>query len=219
MKIPTLPMEDLALRMTEERCAKLDAVLSRRTRHFTLVLEDLYDPHNISAIIRTCEVFGIQNVHIIEELNSYRINRDILKGALKWMTIRRYKQRATCMRLLREQGFRIAVASTNTTTTLSELDLTVPIAFYLGTELAGNHPDTLAQADVEFILPQYGITESLNVSVAAGVLLARVDEWMSRSGGRALWTLKEGEREALRREWFERQVFGIDARPSVVEID
>jgi len=218
MKIPQLPLEELELRMTPERLEKLQRVSLERLRHFTVVLEDLYDPHNISAVIRTCEVFGVQDVHVIEEINPYRINRSILKGAFKWLNIYRYKKRARCMKELRSAGYQIAVASTNTTKQFSDLDLTRPTAFYMGAEMAGNHPDTLAQADIHFILPQYGITESLNVSVAAGVLLTRLDEWMARNGGRTRWTLSPEELTALRREWYERQIFGLEARPTVVEI-
>lgn len=214
---PNLSVEELAAKMTPERLEKLRRALADRTRHFTMVLEDLYDPHNISAVIRTCEVFGIQDVHVIEAINSYRINKSILKGSFKWLDVRRYRNRGLCMKRLREKGYRIAVASTNTDRSFHDLDLTVPTAFYLGTELAGNNPETLAKADVEFILPQYGLTESMNVSVAAGVLLARIDEWMRRNGGREKWALKGAERDRVERDWFERQVFGIEAN-SPVEI-
>ena len=82
-----LSVEELSKRMTPERLEKLERALSLRTRHFTMVLEDLYDPHNISAVVRTCEVFGVQDVHVIEEINSYRINKSILKGSFKWLDI------------------------------------------------------------------------------------------------------------------------------------
>lgn len=218
MHYPHLSFDELESKMTAARLQKLDAALAQRTRHFSLVLEDLYDPHNISAIIRSSEVFGLQDVHIIEEVNPYRINRSILKGAFKWMSIFRYKQRGHCLKKLREQGYQIAVASTNTSRPFSEINLSRPTAFYMGAELAGNHPDTLAAADVHFMLPQYGITESLNVSVAAGVLLTRLDEWMEREGGRSRWALSPEQHSELRREWFERQVFGIEARPPLEDV-
>ena len=210
-----LSVEELSKRMTPERLEKLERALSLRTRHFTMVLEDLYDPHNISAVVRTCEVFGVQDVHVIEEINSYRINKSILKGSFKWLDIFRYRSRALCMERLRAKGYRIAVASTNTTRSFHDLDLTVPTAFYLGAELAGNNPETLAKADVEFILPQYGLTESMNVSVAGGVLLARIDEWMRANGGREKWALSGEDRERVRRDWFERQVFGTEENSPV----
>lgn len=131
-----------------------------------MVLEDLFDPHNISAVIRTAEVFGLEDVHVIEEVNPYKVNKSILKGSIKWMNIYLHKKRMACMEHLRKKGYRIAVASTNTNNSVLDLDLSQPTAFYLGSEFTGNHPDTLAAADCEFKLPQYGITESMNVSVA-----------------------------------------------------
>ncbi|HSQ42658.1 MAG TPA: RNA methyltransferase [Fibrobacteraceae bacterium] len=205
---PTDPL-DASPRLTEHRKEWMERVLSNRTRHFTLVLEDLFDPHNISAVIRTAEVFGLQDVHIIEEINPYRINKSILKGSFKWMSIYLYKQRQRCYADLKTKGYQIAVASTNTTNTIHSLDLSIPTAFYLGTEFKGNHPDTLAQADVEFILPQYGVTESMNVSVAGGVLMAYLDFWMQKVG-RDTVTLSTEERDVLRAEWYHRQVHGTE---------
>lgn len=171
-----------------------------RTKHFCLVLEDFFDPHNISAVIRTSEVFGLQNVHIIEEDNTYKANKAILKGSLKWLNIFTYGKRAMALSELKKQGYKIAVASTHASKTLPELDLSKPTAFYLGAEFRGNHPDTLEQADEHFILPQYGMTESLNVSVAAGVLLTHLDIYM-QNHGREKFSLSKEEQEALILEW------------------
>jgi tRNA (guanosine-2'-O-)-methyltransferase len=209
--------EDLATRMTEERLAKLERVLSQRTRHFAMVLEDLTDPHNISAIIRTSEVYGLQDVHIIEELHPWRINKSVLKGSFKWLDLYRWKRRQTCYENLRARGYQIAVASTNTSTMIHEVNLSRPTAFYMGSEFEGNHPDTLAHADVAFMLPQYGITESMNVSVAAGVLMTYMDGWMRAHGGRDAFALQGEEQSKLRRDWFLRQVFGIDANSPLHE--
>lgn len=196
--------------LTEHRKELLGKALQQRTRHFAMVLEDLYDPHNISAVIRTSEVFGLQDVHIIEEANSYRINKSVLKGSFKWLNLYRYKSRQLAMQRLRAQGYRIAVASTNHSVPIQELDLSIPTAFYLGAELQGNHPDTLAAADVAFILPQYGITESMNVSVAAGVLMSYLNQYFLQHG-RENFTLSEDEKQRLLFDWYERSRFGIEA--------
>lgn len=211
-------IEEFGEKLTERRRTILNDILQKRTRHFTMVLEDLYDPHNISAVIRTSEVFGLQDVHIIEELNAYRINKSVLKGSFKWMQLYKYKKRQTCMDSLRAQGYKIAVASTNTTNTILDLDLSQPTAFYLGTEFKGNHPDTLEQADEHFILPQYGITESLNVSVAAGVLMTYLDQWMQKKGRENIGLSPE-EKEKLLFDWYQRTIFGIEINSplSVVE--
>jgi tRNA (guanosine-2'-O-)-methyltransferase len=204
-------------KLTEHRQETLKAVLNNRTRHFCMVLEDLFDPHNISAIIRTSEVFGMQDIHIIEEDNPYRIKKAVLKGSFKWLSLYRYKKRARCMEELRKRGYRIAVASTNTTKSILDLDLSKPTAFYMGAEFRGNHPDTLEQADDHFILPQYGITESMNVSVAGGVLMAHLDFWM-RQQGRETIALSGEEKDRLLLDWYERSVFGIEKNSPLTEI-
>jgi tRNA (guanosine-2'-O-)-methyltransferase len=178
-----------------------------RTKHFCLVLEDFYDPHNISAVIRTSEVFGLQNIYIIEEDNDYKVNKAILKGSLKWLNAFIYNKRATALGELKKQGYKIAVASIHASKPLPELDLSRPTAFYLGAEFRGNHPDTLEQADEHFILPQYGMTESLNVSVAAGVLLTHLDLYM-QTQGREKFSFSKEEQEALILEWRNRHLFG-----------
>jgi len=193
--------------LTERRQMLFERAAALRTKHFCLVLEDFFDPHNISAVIRTSEVFGLQNVHIIEEDNVYRVNKAILKGSLKWINAFVYGKRATALSELKKQGYKIAVASIHASKPLSELDLSKPTAFYLGAESKGNHPDTLEQADELFILPQYGLTESLNVSVAAGVLLAYLDMYM-QSQGRERFSLSKSEQEALILEWRNRHLFG-----------
>lgn len=212
-------MEELLASVTDRRRELLQNVANKRTRHFCMVLEDLFDPHNISAVIRTAEVFGLQDVHVIEEVNPYKINKSILKGSFKWMNIYLYKHRMKCMETLRAKGYKIAVASTNTTNSVLDLDLSQPTAFYLGSEFHGNHPDTLAAADYEFKLPQYGITESMNVSVAGGSLMTYLDVYMQREG-REKFALPEAEREALYRTFLERHVNGMeDENSPVVRID
>ena len=209
-------LESLLERVTDRRKELLSQVVSQRTRHFCMVLEDLFDPHNISAVIRTAEVFGLQDVHIIEEDNAYSVNKSILKGSYKWMSLYLYKKRMLCMEKLRAKGYKIAVASTNTTNSVLDLDLSQPTAFYLGSEFHGNHPDTLAHADYE--LPQYGITESMNVSVAGGVLMTYLDVYMQKEG-REKFLLQPAERDALLRDWLDRHVNGIENNSPITHVD
>ena len=211
-------IEELLPRITEHRRDLLFKVVQNRTRHFCMVLEDLFDPHNISAVIRTAEVFGLDDVHVIEEVNPYRINKSILKGSIKWMDIYLHKKRKACLEHLRKKGYRIAVASTNTENSVLDLDLSRPTAFYLGSEFTGNHPDTLAAADAEFKLPQYGITESMNVSVAGGVLMCYLDHFM-RQKGRETYTLPPEERDELLLDWLKRHLNDESASSSVKRID
>jgi len=193
--------------LTEHRQQLFERVAALRTRHFCLVLEDFFDPHNISAVIRTSEVYGLQDVHIIEEDNAYKVNKAILKGSLKWLDVFLYKKREVCIEGLKNKGYAIAVANTHASKTILDLDLSKPTAFYMGAELRGNHPDTIKYADCNFVLPQYGFTESLNVSVAAGILLTYLDIYM-RLRGRKNFSLPMEEQEALMMEWRNRHLFG-----------
>lgn len=209
---------EMETKMTERRVGLLRGILAQRSRHFAMVLEDFYDPHNISAVVRTSEVFGFQDVHVIEEVNPYQVNKSVMKGSVKWMSLFRYQQRQKCMDHLKSQGYRIAVASTNTDQTLDMIDLSTPTAFYLGTEGAGNHPETLAQADIEFKLPQYGITESMNVSVAAGVLMTNLELFLRREG-REKYTLQGDESSQLLHKWYSRHLEGFEEHPVITDIN
>ena len=206
-------------KLTDHRRELLKSVVDNRIRHFTLVLEDLKDPHNISAVIRTSEVFGFQDVHVISEVNPWRVGRSVLKGSYKWLDIYSYSRRARCLQGLKEKGYQIAVASTAPTSQpLDAIDFSRPTAFYLGSEVMGNHPDTLAAADIRFRIPQYGLTESMNVSVCAGVLVANLDRWL-RDQGREKYRLGDAERDALLAAFYERSAVGIDRNSPIHLID
>ena len=207
-------LQRYGVKLTEARRALLRRVVDARTRQFTMVLEDLKDPHNISAVIRTSEVFGLQDVHVINEVNPYRVTKSVLKGSYKWLDIHCHARRMGCFDMLKQKGYRIAVASTNHSQSLFDLDLSIPTAFYLGSEVMGNHPDTLARADVNFIIPQHGLTESLNVSVCAGVILATIDRFL-RDQGRARFGLSPEDRAALLATFYERSATGIDRNSPV----
>ena len=211
-------IEEFETKLTDRRIGLLKDLASKRSRHFAMVLEDLYDPHNISAVIRTSEVFGFQDVHIIEEENPFRIAKSILKGSFKWMNLFRYKKRQTAMDHLKSKGYQIAVASTNTDKTIDQLDLSKPTAFYLGAEKRGNHPETLEQADVHFILPQYGLTESMNVSVAAGVLMTHLEIKM-RQDGREKYCLNEDEQQEILLEWYDRHRNGVENNHPLQDVE
>lgn len=212
-------IEKYGHKLTEHRRELLKGVVDQRIRHFTFVLEDLKDPHNISAVIRTSEVFGFQDVHVISEVNPYRVGRSVLKGSYKWLDIYSYSKRARCLEGLRSKGYQIAVASTAAESRpLDEIDFSRPTAFYLGSEVMGNHPDTLAAADVRFRIPQYGLTESMNVSVCAGVLAANLDAWL-KAQGRSKYRLPPAEHEALLADFYERSAVGIDRNSPIHMID
>jgi tRNA (guanosine-2'-O-)-methyltransferase len=205
-------------RLSEGRRQLLKQIVSQRLRHFTLVLEDLKDPHNISAVIRTCEVFGLQDVHVINEVNPYRVGKSVLKGSYKWLDIHCYARRLRCLEEMRARGYRIAVASTAATEYLDEMDLSQPTAFYLGSEAMGNHPETLAHADIHFKIRQYGLTESMNVSVCGGVLMATLERWL-KDHGREKFALSPLDQDRLLADFYERSSMGIEQNSPLHLID
>ncbi len=211
-------LERFGQKLLPGRRELLASIAAQRLRHFTLVLEDLKDPHNISAVIRTSEVFGLQDVYVINEVNPYRVGPSVLKGSYKWLDIRCYARRRRCLDDLRGKGYRIAVASTSATEYLDEMDLSQPTAFYLGSEAMGNHPETLEKADVRFKIRQYGLTESMNVSVCAGVLMASLDRWV-RDRGREKFALSPSDQAALLADFYERSVMGIGQNSPLHLID
>jgi tRNA (guanosine-2'-O-)-methyltransferase len=175
-------------------------VVSARTRKYTFVLEDFHDPHNISAVLRTCECFGLQEVHVIEELRPFRVSDAIVKGADQWLDIVRWTSRQQCLEHLRSRGFRIAVASSRAEKSFHASPLEPPLAIYLGTEFAGNSEHIYNHADLVFKLPQHGFTESLNVSVCAGMMIAHLDRHMDQEG-RENFVLTPKEQEQLLDSW------------------
>jgi tRNA (guanosine-2'-O-)-methyltransferase len=181
---------------------RMRQVASRRTRKYTFVLEDFHDPHNISAVLRTCECFGIQEVHVIEELRPFRVSAPIVKGADQWLDIVRWQSRQECLEHLRGRGFRIAVASSKGEKSFHDCVLDPPLAIYLGTEFAGNSEHIYQRADLVFRLPQHGFTESLNVSVCAGMMVAHLDRHMDQAG-RENFVLTPAELDQLLGRWSE----------------
>ncbi len=211
-------IEKYAYKLTDARRHRLETVINQRTRHYTMVLEDLKDAHNISAVIRTSEVFGLQDIHIIEELNPYNISKAILRGSIKWLNVYRYAKRNTCMTRLKSKGYQIAVASSRTETGLNAIDFSKPTAFYLGSESLGNHPDTLKAADIHFKIPQFGLTESMNVSVCAGVLMSALTQYMNTKG-RKSFCLSPAEQLKLKADFFERSAVDLERNSPITRIE
>ncbi len=187
---------------TEERLDKMRAVLAARTRHYTFVLEDFNDPHNISAVMRSCECFGLQDVHVIEEVRKFRASKSILRGSGKWLTLHRWETRDACLEYLRKEGYRIAVASSKGEKSFHQCDMAPKTAIYMGTEFFGPSKHILQHSDLVFRIPQHGFTESLNVSVCAGMLIFHLDRYMEENG-RANFAMSPAEQQEVMDAWIE----------------
>ena len=178
--------------LTERRRMLFDKVLSQRTRHITVAVEDVYQLHNTSAVIRSCDVFGIQNAHIIEDRFGQRLDKNIAMGAQKWVDIERYTTVESCIGNLRCNGYKIiATTPNNNSTLLEDFKLEDKVALFFGTEKEGLSPEVLEQADGYLKIPMCGFSESLNISVSAAIIFYNLTLQLKRS--KLPWRLTEGE--------------------------
>ena len=181
-----------------------EKVIRYRTRYITVVLEDLYQSHNASAVLRTCDCFGIQDVHIIESNNKFEINPDVALGSTKWLNLFKYNNDEAntlhAYRRLKTQGYRI-VATTpyKNDCNLEELNLDSKIALVFGTELNGLSEEAIKYADEFVKIPMYGFTESFNISVSAAIILHYLTEKLRASD--QSWKLNEEEIIDVKLNW------------------
>jgi len=192
--------------LTEARRQRFEEVLAHRTHWVTVVTEDLFDPHNISAVLRSCDCFGIQSAHIIEENNPYRTSPGVSKGAWKWLDLHRHTSTTHALRKLKDRGYAICCTTPHTDdTTPEELPIDRPVALVFGSEGPGISEAAKAEADYFVRIPMYGFTESFNISVAAALTLQTVTSRV-RSMENGNWRISAAERVRLLGDWAERTI-------------
>lgn len=208
-------IEHLAQFVSENRKAFIERVLAVRTRHLTVVLEDVFHPQNASAVVRTCECMGLQDIHIVEQISKYEINPRVLRGANKWMTLHRYDDRTInntqrCYEQLRERGYTILAADPSPQgVSIHDIDVNdKKIALVFGNELRGVSDYGLSAADRCVHIPMYGFTESLNLSVSVAICVNSLITRLHQYGNN--FFLSEEEKNDLRLSWFRRIVRGAD---------
>ena len=199
--------------LTEKRKTTFKKVLDNRTRHFTLVLEDIYQPHNSSAVYRTCDIFGIQDLHIIENRYINRVSKYVAKGSQKWITSHRYKNDGNntkvCLDNLKVKGYQIIATTPHTDSCLLQnFDINKKTAFVFGSEAEGVSNIVKDNADGFLKIPMVGFTESLNISVAAAIILQHVTSKLRSSN--LIWTLNHSEKEILYFEWIKKTIKNVD---------
>jgi tRNA (guanosine-2'-O-)-methyltransferase len=197
--------------LTQERKDKFQAVARQRTRHICIVLEDIFQPHNASAVLRSCDCFGVQDVHIIENRNRFDVNPDVAVGASKWLSMHKYFQNedntTSCLQTLKDKGYLLVATSPHTRDySLETLPLNQPLALMFGTELKGLSAKALAQADMQMYIPMAGFTESFNISVSVALSLYALTNRLKQSGMQ--WELTSGEMEAVLLDWARKSVRG-----------
>ncbi|PLX42160.1 MAG: RNA methyltransferase [Deltaproteobacteria bacterium] len=187
--------------MTPRRMERLIAVLEGRLKTLRLVVENLHDPHNMSAVVRSCEAFGVQHLHVVDSKGEFKLSRGIRKGSHKWLDIHYYDSFAPCAEELREAGFDLyAALLTDDAVALEEVPSTRPVALVLGNEHAGVSEEAQRLCDGAYTIPMYGFVQSFNISVAAAISLYSLGTRMrSELGEGALLTPSEGS--ALLERW------------------
>jgi tRNA (guanosine-2'-O-)-methyltransferase len=204
---PDVVCAALAPLLVDGRRERIDAVVEARLGGLTLVIENLHDPHNGAAVLRSAEAFGLGEVHVVEGVEPFRFSSEVTQGCEKWIDVRRHASFAAAELDLRASGFALYAAVPGADSTIADLDFSRPAALLIGNERAGLTPEALAAADQRFAVPLVGMTRSLNLSVAAALVLAPAAERRRQCLGRA-GDLDEAARLALRARFYAASVRG-----------
>jgi tRNA (guanosine-2'-O-)-methyltransferase len=198
-------LEYLETYLTPSRKILFDRIIAFRTKHFTLAAQDTFQDHNASALVRNCDCFGIQYLHVIEEFNAYRLAKGMAQGAEKWVNLQYYSEHEnntqTCIDALRAKGYAIVATTPHTNDFLiNDFDIHRKSAFFFGTEKKGLSPHILDEADMRVKIPMFGFTESFNISVSVALLLQSLTSRLHKST-EIDWRLTEEEAIDIRIDW------------------
>ena len=205
--------------ITDERKALFEELIQKRTKYLTVVLENIYQPLNASAVLRSCDCFGIQDVHVIENYNEFKADKEVAMGAFNWLTVNRYEKKENntldCIQSLKNRGYRIVATSPhNSQTDLINFDLSKgKTALFFGTELEGLSNLVLENADEYLHIPMYGFTESFNLSVSVAICLYEIRMKMEKENIK--WHMTKDEKNQVLLDWLR---CSID-RSEIVEDD
>jgi tRNA (guanosine-2'-O-)-methyltransferase len=196
--------------VTKKRLETFNHVIDNRTKYITVVLEDIFQSHNASAVLRTCDCFGIQDIHVIENRNIFNPNPEISLGSSKWLNIISSKNTIKAINDLKEKDYRIvATVPQKEATLLSDFDLNKgKTALLFGTELTGLTQEAITMADEFIKIPMYGFTESFNISVSVSIILSNLVERLKTSN--INWTLNQNEKNMILLEWLKESIQSSD---------
>ena len=204
-------IEHLKGYLTPNRLALFNTVLKQRTHYITVVLEDIFQPQNASAVLRTCDCFGIHDVHIIENRNNFEVDREVAMGASKWLSLKKYNQleqnTLETIRGLKAENYRIVATTPHINDQeLQDFDLTKgKTALVFGSELPGVSEIIKNEADEFLKIPMYGFTESFNISVSAAIILHHLTLKMKQDPS-IKWQLNDEEKDEIMLEWMRRSI-------------
>lgn len=196
--------------VTEKKRSSMKRVLAGRTQAVTVVLEDIFQPHNTSAVIRSCECFGVQDVHVIENHNPYTVNRDVVMGAIKWIDLHRYNRSdghntERCLSELMAKGYSIVATTPGKgATPLPDIPVEGNLALVFGTEESGLSSTAKALSDHSLKIPMHGFTQSFNISVSVALCLYDICGRLRKTHGN--WQLTKEQREKIELRWLMKAV-------------
>ncbi|MDE5417358.1 RNA methyltransferase [Labilibaculum sp. DW002] len=200
--------------ISDHRKEIIDKNVANRTRYIKIVLENIFQPQNASAVMRSCDCFGVQDLHVIENRNEYNLNPDVVMGSSKWVHLHRHNQEEkntlSTISQLKEEGYRI-IATTPHTNDILLPDFNLEkgkAAFFFGTELTGLSQEVMDHADEFVKIPMYGFTESFNISVCAALVLNHLSTELRRS--KIDWQLSDNETLELKLDWLKKSVRASD---------
>jgi tRNA (guanosine-2'-O-)-methyltransferase len=189
--------------ISDNKKEMFNRIAAERTKHITLAIENVYQEHNASAVLRSCDCFGIQELHVIEKDNQYKVQRDIALGAGRWVDMYNFNEgnhvTKDCIDKLKSKGYTIVATTPHTENTIHNLDISKPIALVFGTERRGISQEVEEMADTFVKIPMYGFTESFNISVSAALILHTLRERLEKSDFQ--WKLTPEEQIALKIKW------------------
>ncbi len=195
--------------VTENKRQKMQQVLSDRTRYVTIVLEDVFQPHNASAALRSCDLFGVQDVHIVESNYNFKSVSAVSMGSAKWLDLHRYDSINACVKTLKNNGYKIIATTPHTDAChLPDLSLNQKIALLFGTEKDGLTKEAMNLADGFVKIPMFGFTESFNISVSVALCLYHVSHTLRASD--IDWHLSEQETQEIMLSWVRRILESAD---------
>ncbi|MGC4118997.1 MAG: RNA methyltransferase [Myxococcales bacterium] len=199
---PTTINTNLQDMLLDDRRERIEEVVAQRTRSLAVVLEDLEDPHNIAAVLRSCEAFGIQEVHAITRNFAFHPNPKITQGAEKWLDLSLYREPERCLSILKQRGYLLAATHlSDDAISLFDLPIDRPVALVFGTEKTGVTPEMVSRCDVRFKIPMLGFSQSFNISVATAICLSHLVfkrlEKLGKTGD-----LPPAEQQAMREKFF-----------------
>lgn len=195
--------------ISEKRIERFNDILSHRTNFITVAIEDVFQMHNTSAVIRSCESFGIQQAHLIEGKYGQRLDEEIAMGAQKWVDVKRYNNSNEAVDVLKNKGYKIIATSPHADSSLlQDYELDGKMALFFGTENKGLSDYVLKNADAYLKIPMVGFTESLNISVSAAIILQHLTSKLKSSNFD--WKLTQAEMMEKRLDWTKKSIKSID---------